>query len=44
MEIIRVIVIVGAVIGITFGLCKLFITIPRETKREFDKIDKENKK
>ena len=43
MEILRIVIIVLAVGGILFGLYKLLIGVPREAKREMDKIDKEDK-
>ncbi len=44
METLRIILIVGAIGGILFGLFKLLIGVPRETKKEFDKIDKDSKR
>lgn len=43
MEILRLAILILAAIGIIYGLYKLLIGLPRETKKEFDKIDKDKK-
>jgi hypothetical protein len=44
MEIIKWVILGTAILGIIYGLIKLLVLLPQETKREYRKIDEEHEK